>query len=349
MMKKILAAAIISAFAAPAFAATANVDVYGTMHMSIDRLDDGRDSGTNVSTNASNVGFKGTEDLGGGLSAIWQFETLVDMDGGSASAFGAQRDSFVGLSNKTLGTLRLGFFDTPTKQLSRGLDFFNNEIGDTRNLLRSNNANGVGGNAWEERFNNGIRYDTPDFSGFSGSVHYATQFAAGVADNNDADAYSLGGTYKNGPIFVGAAYQRNNLTATTDETSWRVGGSYTLADLKVNALYHKAQDQRGLAGRDRSVWGLGAGYKLGNGLIKAQYYKAGDEKVTVGDSGANMFAVGYDYNMSKRTKVYVDYAKTTNKALGSYSMSGGGHEDNLPVQGPGFDPSGFSLGMVHKF
>ena len=348
MMKKILAAAIVSAFAAPAFAATANVDIYGTIHMSIDSLNDGSDRGTNVSTNASNIGFKGSEDLGGGLSAIWQAETLINQAGGTA-LFGGQRDTFLGLSSKTMGTLRVGFFDTPTKQLSRGLDFFNNEIGDSRNLLRSNAISGVSGNAWEERFNNGIRYDTPDFSGFTASVHYATQTLAGVADNNDLDAYSLGANYKNGPFFVGVAYQLNNVTTTTDETSWRVGGSFTMADFKVNALYHKAEDQRGVAGADRAIWGLGAGYKLGNGLIKAQYYKANDEKVTVGDSAAKMFAVGYDYNLSKRTKVYVDYAKTTNKAGASFSMSGGGHDDNLGVQAAGSDPSGVSLGMVHKF
>lgn len=347
-MKKILAIAIVSAFAAPAFAATANVDIYGTINVSVDSLSDGSDRGTNVSSNATNIGFKGTEDLGGGLSAIWQVETLIDMDGGSASAFGGQRDTFVGLKGN-FGTVRLGYFDTPTKALSRGLDFFNNEIGDTRSLLRSNTTTGVGGNAWEERFNNGIRYDTPDFSGFNASVHYATQTAAGVANNNDLDAYSLGANYKNGPFFVGAAYQKNNVTATTDETSFRVGGSFTMADIKVNALYHKANDQTGVSGRDRTIWGLGAGYKLGNGLVKAQYYKVGDEKVTVSDSGAKMFAVGYDYNLSKRTKVYLDYAKTTNETGAAFTMSGGGHEDTLAAQAAGSDPSGFSLGVVHKF
>ncbi len=346
MMKKILAAAIVSAFAAPAFAATANVDVYGVLSLSVDSLDDDSDRGTNISSNASRLGFKGAEDLGGALKAIWQIETTLTMD--SNNTFGGARDTFVGLKGG-FGTVRLGYFNTPTKQLARKLDFFNNAIGDTRNLLRSNTNNGAGGNTWEERFRNGIRYDTPSFSGLSGSVHYSTQTNTDVANNNDRDAYSLGVNYENGPIFVGAAYQRNNLTVGTgDETAWRIGGGLTMGDLKLTALYHAASDQAGVNGADRDVWGLGAGYKLGNGLIKGQWYRA-EEVDNTNDTGADLFAVGYDYNLSKRTMVYAYYAQTDNDSAAKFSMSGGAHGDNLGAFANGSDPSGFSLGMIHKF
>lgn len=344
MMKKILAAAIVSAFAAPAFAATANVDVYGVLDLSVESLDDGSSRGTNLSSNASRLGFKGAEDLGGGLSAIWQIETTLTMD--RSDTYGGARDTFVGLKGG-FGTVKLGYFNTPTKQLSRKLDLFNNRLGDTRNLLRSDNTNGASGNTWEERFRNGIRYDTPSFSGLSGSVHYATQTNADVANNNDLDAYSLGANYANGPIFVGATYQRNNL-AVGNESNWRLGAGYNMGDLKLVALYAKSKDQRGTSGADRGVWGLGAGYKLGNGEIKGQYYKADDEDMTA-NSGANLFAVGYDYNLSKRTQVYVAYAKTNNDSAARFSVTGGAHGDNLGAAANGSDPSGFALGMSHKF
>ena len=350
MMKKILAAAIVSAFAAPAFAATANVDIYGNMHLSVDVLDNGTDSGTNVSSNASSIGFKGSEDLGGGLKAIWQAETQINGDGGSTSTglFNSQRDTFIGLAGG-FGTARLGYFDTPTKQLSRKLDLFNNKIGDSRNLLRSNVAAGNGGNAWEERFSNGVRYDTPSFGGFSMSAHYSTNNDTTVTTTNDTDAYSLGAEYKGGPLFVGATYQRNNLTTGTgDETNWRLGAGFDIANLKLVALYSKSNDQRGVNGADRDVWGVGAGYKLGNGQIKAQFYKASDEDGTA-DSGAKMYAVGYDYNLSKRTQAYVAYAKTKNDSAARFSaFGGGGHGDNL-TPAAGQDPDAFSIGMIHKF
>jgi len=351
MMKKILAAAIVSAFAAPAFAATANVDVYGNLHLSVDYLDNGTDAATNVSSNASRLGFKGAEDLGGGLNAIWQVETTINMDNNNTS-FVNQRDTFIGLKG-AFGTARLGYFDTPTKQLSRKLDLFNNQIGDTRNLLRTNTATGenpTGTNAWEERFRNGIRYDTPSFGGFTLSAHYSAQTNVRTDIDNDRDAYSVGANYANGPLFVGATYQRNNLTAGTgDETNMRLGAGFNMGALKLTALYSKSEDQRGVSGADRDIWGAGVGYKLGNGQIKAQYYKADDEDMTA-SSSADLYAVGYDYNLSKRSMVYAAYAKVKNDAGAAFSMSGGGgHGDNVGVAALGADPDGFSIGMVHKF
>ncbi|MDP1864174.1 MAG: porin [Thiobacillus sp.] len=355
-MNKILAIAIATAFAAPAFAATSNVDIYGNLHMSVDYLDNGNDSGTNVSSNASSIGFKGSEDLGGGLNAIWQVETLINADAGSTGgAFSTQRDTFVGLKGG-FGTFRLGFFDTPTKQLSRKLDLFNNKVGDTRNVLRGNGTTGSG-SAWEERFANGVRYDTPSFGGFTANVHYSTNVdstAATVTNNNDA--YSVGANYENGPLFVGATYQVNNLATpaippvgfTGDETNMRLGAGFNMGDLKLVALYSKSEDQRGSNGADRDVWGVGAGYKLGNGEIKAQYYKASDEDGSVASTGAKMYSVGYDYNLSKRTQAYVAYSKTKNDTGAAFSSMGGGHGDNLAIAA-GQDPSAFSLGMIHKF
>lgn len=345
-MKKILAIAIATAFAAPAFAATSNVDVYGKLHMSVDSVDDGVSRGTNVSSNSSRIGFKGAEDLGGGLKAIWQAETTLDID--SNTTLSSARDSFLGLQGGW-GTARLGYFDTPTKQLSRKIDLFNEQIGDSRSLLRSRNANGNGGNAWEERFRNSIAYDTPSFGGLSFSAQYSTQTGTTSANNNSTDAYSVSGEYKNGPLFLGAAYQSNNLNTVDaeSESNLRVGAGFNMGDLKLVALYSKSADQRGVSGADRDIWGAGAAYKLGNGQIKAQYYKASDEDGSA-DTGAKMFAVGYDYNLSKRTMAYLAYAKTTNDANGQFSMTGGGHGDLL-VPAAGNDPEGFSLGMIHKF
>ncbi|WP_296769945.1 porin [Thiobacillus sp.] len=351
MQKKLIALALASAFAAPAFAATSNVDIYGNVHMSVDVLDDGVDSATNVSSNASAFGIKGAEDLGGGLSAIWQVETNLAGER-RGSTFTTARDTFVGLKGG-FGAVRLGYFNTPTKELSRKLDLFNNRIGDTRNVLRSNASSGAQGsanNAWEERFDNGIRYDTPSFSGFSASVHYSTNFDnTGTTTTNNNDAYSLGANYANGPLFVGATYQRNNLTTGTgDETNWRLGAGYTMGNLKMVALYSKAQDQRGVDGADRDVWGLGASYKLGNGAIKGQYYKADSEDNTT-DTGAKMYVVGYDYSLSKRTLAYIAYAKTKNDANARFSaMGGGGHGDDLSILA-GKDPDAFSIGMIHNF
>ncbi|MBT9591546.1 MAG: porin, partial [Thiobacillus sp.] len=139
MMKKILAVAIVSAFAAPAFAATANVDIYGVIGVSVDYVDGGSggvntltakpsESRARVSSNTSYIGFKGSEDLGGGLSAVWQIEQAVSIDQGSGTAasggWAAGRNSFAGLSSKSLGSLTFGNQDTPYKTSTGKLDVF---------------------------------------------------------------------------------------------------------------------------------------------------------------------------------------------------------------------------------
>lgn len=346
-MKKILAIAIASAFAAPAFAATANVDIYGVLHMSVDSLNDGNSRGTNVSSNGSRIGFKGSEDLGGGLSAIWQVETTLDLQG--SNTFSGARDTFAGLKG-AFGTARLGYISAPIRQIGRKVDLFSFQLGDSRNFTRSNDNTGFGGNAWDERLRNSVRYDTPSFGGFKGAVHYSSQSnpTNQVANNNDTDAYGLGVDYENGPIFVGAGYQKNNISASTDETLLRLGAGLTLGDIKLTALYQAAKDQAGVSARDRNVWGLGGGYKLGNGMAKVQYYKANDVNNT-NNTGASMYAVGYDYNLSKRTMAFAVYAKTKNDSAARFSMSGGARSDNLQPFANGSDPSGFSVGLVHKF
>ncbi len=343
-MKKILAIAIASAFAAPAMAATSNVDVYGTFSMSVDSLTNGSGRALNVSSNSSNIGFKGAEDLGGGMSAIWQLETTLGLDG--AGSWGGQRDSFVGVKSG-FGTIRLGYFDTPMKEVARKMDLFNNKIGDTRNLTGGATTN------WDARFNNGIRYDSPEFAGFSGSAHYSTQHTGATnagSTESSADAYSLGLNYKNGPIAAMWGYQKGNITATTDETAWRLGVGANLGDFAITAMYHTASDTAGTSGADRKVYGLGGAYKMGNIKLSAQWYKATDLKGNAtADQSADMYALGADYSLSKRTTAYVAYAKANNDANGNFRVSAGGHGDGLAVAANGLDPSGISLGLIHKF
>lgn len=133
MQKKLIALALASAFAAPAaFAATANVDVGGTMNFSVDYLDsDNAINGgnLNVSSNSSNIFFKGSEDLGGGLKAIWQIQTYFSAGktGNNDTAFGAAADgvssgnTYVGLSGN-FGTVLLGKHEAPAKLIGRSVD-----------------------------------------------------------------------------------------------------------------------------------------------------------------------------------------------------------------------------------
>lgn len=351
MQKKLIALALASAFAAPAFAATSNVDVGGYINMSVDYLDSDNavnDGNVGVSSNSSNIYFKGAEDLGGGLKAIWQIQTYFSAGGtGNDDTFATGDGGDVGAGNTYVGlagdfgTVLLGKHESPYKLIGRKFDFFNNQIGDSRNAI---NLAGM-----DVRPNNVVAYGTPNFNGFQALVAYVTNLDALAAVDNSVDAWSVNGTYDNGPLSIGAAWQQVNFTeagAAEDASSWRVGASYAFGDFKVAALYQQDKDVGGTANNDIDAWGLGASYKLGAITVKGQYYNA--EVDLLADGEVDLWSLGLDYALSKRTTMYAAYAASDNGNSLAVSPFGGGHGDN-PGTALGGSPVGFSLGMIHTF
>src|SRR5574340_1647481 len=162
MKKSLIALAVAGVVSAPAFAATSNVDVYGKLHVSVSVFDDQNTAAedTQVSSNASRIGFKGAEDLGGGLSAIWQIESGVNLD--EQSGTWASRNSFVGLKGDW-GTAIAGNHDTPLKLVGRAVDLFGDTMADSRNVL---------GGGSDMRAKNTVAYITPSFSGLTIAAAY---------------------------------------------------------------------------------------------------------------------------------------------------------------------------------
>lgn len=364
MNKKLLALAVAGAMAAP-LAAQAEVTIYGVAHVSVDALDNDQDDGDGlfVSSNSSRIGFKGSEDLGGGLKAIWQLESRVDLDE-SGGDF-ATRNSFVGLAGG-FGAVIVGRHDTPFKIIGRKVDLFADQIGDSQNII-SFGAEETVGNAglWDLRPNNVIAYISPSFNGLQAIAAYVTspQTVAGInlgdeGNDDDNSAYSLNVTYSNGPLFVGAAYEVHNLetiqgalggAVTEDnESAFRLAASYEFGAFKVTGLYQQIQDSAGIDGADRDTYGIGAAYSFGNNVLKAQWYTA-DDVDGLSNSGADMWAIGLDHNLSKSTTAYVVYAQTDNDSAASFSVSGGGHGEPNATNVGGGDASGFSIGLIHRF
>jgi len=360
MNKKLLAFAVAAAFAAPmvANADSGNVQIGGVVKMSVDSLDGKDASGKgmtrewNVSTNSTNIWFKGSEDLGNGLKAVWQMTNYVGMgDTGKETNTWTSGNSFAGLAGG-FGTVVLGKHDTPFKILGRKVDLFSDQIGDSRNLISA------GGATWDLRPDNVIAYISPTYSGFHAAVAHVTNVtsvgdgAAGKGAATDAtiDAWSALGIYENGPITAGLAYERHNLSNSNgminDETAWRLAGGYNFGAGKVNALWQRVNDIGG-TNTDRSTWSLGGSLKVGSGDAKLQYTRAGDVSGT-SETGANMWSLGYDHHLSKRTDVYAAIAKTSNDSAASFSAYGGGHGDNPGIL-TGESGTGFSVGMTHSF
>ena len=341
MKKHLIALAVAAAVAAPA--AMADTTLYGLAHASIDYIDDGyNDANVNVSSNSSRLGVKGSEKLTSGLSAVYQYEVTVNLDGEgktNGGLFDSARNSFVGLSGG-FGTALVGIHDTPMKMAGRKYDLFGDQIGDSRNVTRQGQ--------WDERPTNVIAYVSPEMAGFQAIAAYVTDHNGLSAsnndrmDNNDADAWSVSLGYTAKMFDVTGAYEQHNFINGTDNTAYRVGAGVNFAGLRVNALYQGEQDTT----LEQKVWGVGAGYTFGKNMVKAQYFAETEDSATK-DKGS-VWAVGYDYNMSKQTTVYAAYAQAKDGATSNLVSWKEGH--GVATAGvTGEDNSAFSIGMKHKF
>ncbi len=349
-MHKKLAVIVASAgFMVPVLA-QAGVEVYGQARMSVDfsSNDDAaagyEDKAIAISSNASRLGFKGDEDLGGGLKAMWQFEQEVAFD---TSTWGSKkRDAYVGLSGG-FGTVLAGRINTPYKNSTQGMDIFVDTRGDYNGIISAVNSDKA---TFGGRFDNSIQYRSPDISGFKGAIAYSTR--PGGSDElplttaaSDQDAYSLSGSYTQGPLYLTAAYESLNAFTTVpggtdDATAWKIGGAFTLGGATtIGAIWESAD--KGGTNNDRDAWYLNVAHKMDAITLKAALAVA-DKTGGVADTGATQFALGASYALSKTTEAYALYTMVSNDSAAKYTVEGVGGVT-------GKDVSSFSVGVNHTF
>lgn len=378
MQKKLIALAIAS-LAGSAFAQS-NVTVYGLADATFDFISTSGPAGATrgapnynrVQSNGSRLGFKGTEDLGNGMSAFFQYETAVSLDAGDGGAlFSKARDSFVGLKGD-FGAIKMGYFSGPNRELASKLDvvIHSDGIGDNSALL---GKLGGRGKYFDDRYINSIAYITPKLSGFEGTLQYQANenkdVAAGSAINTSL--YELGLTYSNGPVFAGLTHgklQERNTTGTgtfkmgtdSDTTETRLGGMYTFGDASVRAIYARTKGEGNLGSLKQNVWGLGGTYMVTpNGKLLAQYYKANDLSgsrtgtTDLSQTGAKFWVLGYEHSLSKRTTLLAHYAYVKNDDRTS-TVAGTDKgfdfgDGKTGIAGNGVKLSGLSIGLNHTF
>jgi predicted porin len=393
MQKKLIALAI-AGLSGAAFAQS-NVTIYGVADATFDIINVSGGSAalsgntpnfTRVSTNGSRLGFKGTENLGNGLSALFQFESNANFDSGGA--LGTSRDSFVGLSGD-FGKVILGNLSTPTRVLAAALDVNAGDdgIGTNQALLgklggalayRGTGAasrSATSASLFDTRFTNSIAYITPSFSGLQATVAY-------VANENKTDtagaklntsAYDLGLNYNNGPILVGLTYadvsEKNDVAGSAPYGSgalktrigadqklkeFRLGGKYDFGVATLRALYARTKADGSIAEVKQNVWGIGGTYNVtANGKLTAQYYRANDldSGGSIDNTGAKFYTLGYEHSLSKRTLLKANYAYLKNDEKTS-TNGGGGYDFGKNSSGFAGDEikiSGLQVGLRHSF
>jgi predicted porin len=311
MKKNLIALAVAAAVAAP-MVASADATIYGRLHEDFGSVSNGDASGMAITNNASRIGFKGSEDLGNGLKAIWQIESSIGNDSSSFSGGSlASRNTFVGLAGGW-GTALIGKHDTPYKIIGRKVDLFGDQYGDTRTL-----TNALGQDA---RANNVLAYATPDMGGFGVLAAYVApnaidDDAANPSAQGIGTAYSINATYSHDMFWLGGAYQDMEYAGTYDDgiQAYRLAGAVKFAGFKITAGYtNQTAKTSGADDTTVDTYGLGAAYTFaGKNVVKGQYYTGSYDDGT--DSvDVNIYSVGYDYKLSKKTTVGAYYSAVDN-------------------------------------
>ena len=318
MKKSLVALALFGAFAATA-QAQSSVQIYGTIDAGLGKL---TGETTKVTKRDNNkLGFKGTEDLGNGLKAIFQLEIRYESDTGTLESNSRplfQGQSRVGLQGN-FGTVRLGRGLTAFQEASTAFEpwsgmptkaGFQTDI--TVAAYTSDPLSATGNS--QNRFSNAVFYNSPVVSGFQFNATVAAKEANGnaavpaTASNYFVPAnavpasnpYSMSATYNYGQFAGMAAYERNGLQAKL----WSVAASFNpVTELKLMASYqHQDNSNFKITNTDTKAWLIGANYDVGAGKIRAGY----GQKTPDGVAKTKQASLGYDYNLSKRTYLYAD-------------------------------------------
>ena len=326
MKKSLLAVALLGAFAGVAQAQTA-VQIYGTVDAGITKRSD---QTLAIGKRANNtLGFKGTEDLGNGLKALFQLEIRYEPDTGTIEqgAGGIQRPLFQGQSRVGLqgdfGMVRLGRGLTAFQESStafepwHGLPTPAGFQTDLQVAGYTSDPLGYPGNS-TNRFSNAIFYNSPEVAGFQLNTTIGMKEALGgpyigkgtaaapqYVTGKEASTlpFSVTGTYKNGPAAFMLAAERN----AVESRLYSIAGSVMATpELKLMASYQRQNQENTVrANPITKAWIIGANYTMGPGKILAGY----GQKSPDGVAKTKQASIGYEYSLSKRTYLYADASK----------------------------------------
>lgn len=350
MKKSLLALAALTAFAGVA-SAQSSVTLFGIVDMAARNVKNGSagsiKSLSNDGNASSRLGVRGIEDLGGGMRAgFWLEGTLAPDIGnqGAGNGIGSPQQTSLWNRRSTVsllggfGEVRLGRDFIPTFWNHTNYDpFGTNGVGAMSNLI----ADAPFGNAvLRTRSNNSIGYFLPAMGGLFG------QFMISAGENQVPGNKYMGGRlgYAAGPLNVAVGYGKTEKAGAMidDMTVFQVGGSYNFGT--VTAMVQYNQYEEGF--REITHWLLGANIKVGPGTFKVSYNSIDTVQANRTKPGANQLALGYVYDMSKRTALYTHFSRLKNDNGLRLTASGSGP---AAPTGVGFTSTGYEFGVRHSF
>ena len=311
--------ALLAVVGSSAAMAQSSVTLYGRVNTSVEHQKTGDATVNGLFNNSSRFGFKGVEDLGGGLKAGFVLESGFGSDDGSSDARGFfARQSEVNLSGN-FGMLRLGrFFAESYFATADYVSMHNHDTGSSADMLY----------AYVMRDTNKIAYRTPNIGGFTleAAVSPHEQTSGGK------HAFDLAANYNMGALGLGAGYSQLD-----DAKQLALRANYTTGPFVIGGYYQRDENGFVDGGGKRDTFRVSGAYMMGASEFHLNVGHAGKYK-EVADSSATQYTIAYNYNLSKRTKVYTYYTKVDNKVNAAYGTG---------LNGADF--SSFAMGVRHNF
>ena len=352
MKKSLIALAVLAASGAAM--AQSSVTLYGIADVWVGNVsaDDGTTDESytqmvNGGVSSSRWGMKGSEDLGGGLKANFQFEQAVNVDDGAATGF--TRAANVGFSGG-FGAVKLGLAGTAFDDAQAGsVAVFDSDLSPVNGFtleLGTNDLSNAGAVFRSVRYTgkpgNQIHYQAPNMGGFSGAISYSMD--EGVAKATAITAFNL--TYAGGPVGAQLAYQTEDTDGQADKITYlRLGASYNFGMATAKFQYGKVEnavdsvDPTKLgkvafgAGAETTEWAIGADIPLSPALTLGIGYAQSDDNAAGGDEERSGYGIAVAYTLSKRTTVYGGVKSMT------YD----------PIVGADTDVTAYAIGVKHTF
>ena len=354
MNKSVLSLAILASLAIGGAAqAQSNVAVYGLIDAGVESLNHANVNQNNVvkvvsgGKNTSRWGIRGTEELGGGLKAVFGLEGGVLLDTGAADGALFKRQAFAGLEG-SFGRIVIGRSFTTTYDFVILFD----PLGYAPNYSWATSANATGPSKYgmTTAFDNLVKY-----SGSAGDFKYGATIGLGEQAGSNADSrkYAAAGSWTQGGLGVMAAYEQINgntlpVTFNRDETTaFHLAGDYKTGDLRFTAGMRGYKLVAGKAAtadvRADTYWG-GVSYLVKPAItLTGAVYHVNVKNVAAGqDADPTMYVARVLYALSKRTDLYsaLGYAKAKNGKLVSLSRDDAGF---------GSTQTGLTAGIQHRF
>ncbi|WP_082616144.1 porin [Massilia sp. Root418] len=359
-MKRWAIAALAGATASAGCGAHAadNVSIYGFLKVNVESVAAGGIRQQRISNDLSVLGLRGTEDLGGGLQGFFQIEMPVAVDTGGGGDF--TRNTAVGLRG-SFGQVLLGIWESPYRYVSvYAIDPFAAGIF-ASNAIMGNGfataANAVAPASFDRRQKNLVQYSTPSYRGWNARVAASAREEKNGAANPGMEAALV--TYEDEKLYLayGAERHRDYFATRGKDTGHKLGLAYSLGGTRLRAAFERLRYAPAPGQHlSRNAWQLAATHNSGPHIWRASLTRALDTKgnaaTGVGgagkpgpETGAAQYTAGYGYALSRRSELWAAYTRTRNEARAMYNLSA----NPIPGLAAGQDPSGFGVGITHKF